>query len=73
MKKVAIKNKNNNYIMDVPSNQITFLDSRFYITAEGDYVPSVTTYLEAYPKSPQFFEWLKMTEKMLIPLGIKQE
>jgi hypothetical protein len=63
MKKVALKRNNSNLILDIPNNQITFLDSRFYRTGEGEYVPSVTTYLEAYPKSPQFFEWLKSVGK----------
>jgi hypothetical protein len=49
----------NNMIIDLGTNQLTFLDTRYYITEEGGFVPSVTTYLEAYPKSAQFFEWLK--------------
>jgi hypothetical protein len=56
---MIIKTGNKNMLVDLPSNQLTFLDNRFYITESGQYVPSVTTYLEAYPKSPQFFEWLK--------------
>lgn len=59
MEKVIIKNSKSNYLMDISSNQLTFLDGRYYSTSENDFVPSVTTYLEAYPKSPQFFEWLK--------------
>jgi hypothetical protein len=50
---------NKNYRIDLATRQITFLDSRFYITDEGNYVPSVTTILEAYPKGAQYYEWLK--------------
>jgi hypothetical protein len=57
------KQGNKNMLVDFKSNQLTFLDNRFYITESGDYVPSVTTYLEAYPKSPQFYEWLKQSGK----------
>lgn len=46
-------------LLDLKSNQLTFLDNRFYITQDGSFVPSVTTYLEAYPKTAQFYEWLK--------------
>lgn len=60
---LLIKQGNKNLRLDLPSNQITFLDTRFYVTDEGEFVPSVTTYLEAYPKSPQFYEWLKQQGK----------
>lgn len=50
-----------NYRIDFTAQRITFLDSRFYPTETGNYVPSVTTYLEAYPKSSQFYDWLKKT------------
>lgn len=43
----------------VDGERIQFLDSRFYRTASGVFVPSVTTILEAYPKGPQYYEWLK--------------
>lgn len=43
----------------INGNQLTFLDTRYYVTESGDYVPSVTTYLESFPKSAQFYEWLK--------------
>lgn len=52
-----IKQGNKNLLIN--GNQLTFLDTRFYVTESGDYVPSVTTYLEAYPKNAAFFEWLK--------------
>lgn len=39
--------------------RIEFLDSRFYRHANGNFYPSVTTILDAYPKSAAFFEWLK--------------
>lgn len=45
MKKIAIKNKGGNYSIDIPNNQIIFLDTRYYRTQEGDYEPYVTTYL----------------------------
>lgn len=48
-----------NYIVDFQSKQLTLLDSRFYTTANGTWVPSVTTILEAYPKDYSYFKWLK--------------
>src|SRR5688572_30528898 len=56
---MVIRSRSNHYEIDVESNRMTFLDSRFYITEEGEYVPSVTSILQAYPKSSQFYEWLK--------------
>lgn len=53
------KQGNKNLLLNLSSNQLTFLDSRFYITDKGNYVPSVTTYLEAYPKGYAYYEWLK--------------
>jgi hypothetical protein len=35
------------------------LDARFYYDTNGEFVPSVTTILEAYPKDAHFFKWLK--------------
>lgn len=49
----------NNYILDLNNKRLTFLDSRFYITESGNYVPSVTTILDAYPKGAAYYEWLK--------------
>jgi hypothetical protein len=43
----------------INGNQLTFLDNRFYITEGNDYVPSVTTVLDCYPKSFAFLQWLK--------------
>lgn len=43
----------------INNNQLTFLDGRFYVDTDGNYYPSVTTILEAYPKTYQFYEWLK--------------
>jgi len=43
----------------IQNKQLTFLDSRFYQTKDGDYVPSVTTILECYPKGAQYYNWLK--------------
>lgn len=48
-----------NFLVDHEANRIAFLDSRFYRTPSGAFVPSVTTILEAYPKGAQFYEWLK--------------
>jgi hypothetical protein len=47
----------------IQNKQLTFLDSRFYQTPDGDYVPSVTTVLEAYPKGAQYYNWLKEVGK----------
>lgn len=46
--------------------RITYSDQRFYLandSKEEQYVPSVTTYLEASPKPRQFYEWLKENGK----------
>lgn len=48
-----------NYRIDFASRQITFLDTRFYLTESGNYVPSVTTILDCYPKPAAFYDWLK--------------
>lgn len=45
--------------IDNNTKQITFLDNRFYGTEDGGYVPSVTTIGDAYPKGPEYFNWLK--------------
>lgn len=47
------------YILDTNQNQITFIDNRFYQSASGQFLPSVTTILNAYPKDAHFFQWLK--------------
>lgn len=47
------------YKIDLEKNRIELLDARFY-ECNGQYFPSVTTILDAYPKGPAFFEWLKM-------------
>lgn len=44
----------------VEGNQITFLDQRYYVQ-DGVYCPSISTILEAYPKGPEFYKWLKET------------
>lgn len=54
-----IKSAGKNYKLDVSGKQLTFLDQRYYYTHAGNYVPSVTTILDAYPKSAQFYDWLK--------------
>lgn len=48
-----------NYRIDFTSRQITFLDTRFYLSELSNYVPSVTTILDCYPKPPSFYDWLK--------------
>lgn len=46
--------------LDDENNTITFTDLRFYRNDEtGNYVPSVTTILSAYPKGAFFEQWLK--------------
>jgi hypothetical protein len=47
----------------INNKQLTFLDSRFYSTEGGGFVPSVTTILEAYPKGAAYFNWLKENGK----------
>ena len=54
-----IKEQNKNLLLDTDNNQITFLDSRYYKTETGSFVPSVTTILDAFPKSATFYDWLK--------------
>lgn len=43
----------------ITKDRIEFLDSRYYLHANGNFYPSVTTILDAYPKSAAFYEWLK--------------
>jgi len=44
----------------IKNNQITFTDARFYIDREtGEYYPSATTILEAYPKPFALLQWMK--------------
>lgn len=59
MNNILTKIGNSNYNLDIPNNRIDFLDTRFYITESGNYVPSVTTILECYPKGKEFYDWLK--------------
>ena len=40
-------------------DRIEFTDHRFYHTPSGSHVPSVTTILEAFPKTADYFMWLK--------------
>lgn len=47
----------------IQNKQLTFLDSRFYQTDDGGFVPSVTTILEAYPRGAAYFNWLKENGK----------
>ena len=54
-----IQHNNRNYLLDTKKDQITFLDSRFYRTESGQFIPSVTTVLDAYPKGAAYFQWIK--------------
>ncbi len=56
---IITKVANKNYRLDITSQQLTFLDSRFYYTESGQFVPSVSTICEAYPKGYGFYKWLK--------------
>ncbi len=42
----------------IEGNQITFEDARFYYL-NGNFYPSVTTILSAYPRDAHFYKWLK--------------
>lgn len=46
-------------IKNQTSNQLTFVDGRFYTDENGNYFPSATTLLEAYPKPAQLIMWMK--------------
>lgn len=50
---------NKAFEVDFVSNRITLADARFYRTDDGDYMPSTTTLLDAYPKGAQYYAWLK--------------
>ena len=43
----------------ITKDRIEFIDSRFYLNKNGNYYPSVTTILDAYPKDASFYKWLK--------------
>lgn len=46
-------------LIDITRKQLTFQDARFYFDEEGNYLPSITTILSAYPKGPEYYMWLK--------------
>jgi hypothetical protein len=56
---VLTKIGSKNYRVDLTANRIDFLDTRFYLSSNGNYYPSSTTILEAYPKGAAYFDWLK--------------
>jgi hypothetical protein len=56
---MIFKEYNKTFRLDTENNRIDFLDNRFYRTESGSFVPSVTTILDAYPKSAAFYDWLK--------------
>lgn len=43
----------------ISNGQLTFTDGRFYQAEDGQWVPSVTTILEAYPKPYALLQWMK--------------
>ena len=43
------------------TNQLTFVDGRFYHDDNGNYYPSATTLLEAYPKPYQLIQWMPVS------------
>lgn len=57
--KTSSKLRTGQFVVDNSVNQITFLDSRLYEIEPGLFLPSVSTILNAYPKSFAFLEWLK--------------
>lgn len=46
-------------LVKTKTNQLTFVDGRFYHDEDGNYFPSATTLLEAYPKPYQLIQWMK--------------
>lgn len=44
---------------EIKDDRIQFLDTRFYKCPDGSFAPSVTTVLNAYPKGPEFYDWIK--------------
>jgi len=60
MTKDELKVKTGQYYIDEEMQQMTFYDSRYYLNNKtGNYLPSASTILDAYPKGPEFFKWLK--------------
>ncbi len=48
------------FLIDEAKNRIELIDTRFYKDeVTGNFYPSATTILDAYPKSYAFYEWLK--------------
>ena len=45
-----------NYLIDPDANRIEFLDNRWYKCSDGTMVPSVTTFLDAWPKGAQYYD-----------------
>jgi len=51
-------------LTQIKNNQITFTDARFYIDeSTGEYYPSATTLLEAYPKPYALIKWMQEVGK----------
>jgi hypothetical protein len=49
----------NKFVVDLHKGRIEFIDQRFYLSEKGNYIPSVTSILDAYPKDAGFYKWLK--------------
>jgi hypothetical protein len=47
------------FTINTEKNRIEFHDARFYLSDSGMYIPSVTTILDAFPKGPEYYAWLK--------------
>lgn len=45
--------------IQIKDGRLTFTDGRFYQHPSGEWVPSVTTVLEAYPKPYALLQWMK--------------
>lgn len=53
----------------IEAEQINLFDERWY-KVEEDYYPSVTTYLEVYPKGAGYYSWLQNTKD---PMALRDE
>jgi hypothetical protein len=57
---ITSKLRTGQFLVEPEKNQITFMDVRWYLNERsGDFYPSVSTVLDAYPKGFAFYEWLK--------------
>jgi len=58
MNENIISFQNRDYNLDEETEQINFLDQRFY-KRKNEYYPSITYILQYYPKDSNFINWLK--------------